>query len=66
MKIKELIETTNWNVQNHTYYVSRERGKASGKLLGFKHNGSDDIHWFQNPMRFDTRYRTFITREMEL
>ena len=66
MKMKELIETTHWDIPNHTYYVSRERGKTSGKLLGFKHTGTEHIHWFQTPMKFDTRYRTFITKELEL
>jgi hypothetical protein len=66
MKMKELIETTGWDIPNHTYYVCAEKGKLSGKLMGYKIKDTADLIWFKMPMKFDVRYRTFLKKDVSI
>jgi hypothetical protein len=66
MKMKEMIEVTEWDIPNNTYYVCAEKGKLLGKLMGYKVSGTSDIFWFSVPMKFDVRYRKFNTKQVSL
>lgn len=56
--IEELIETTQWDVPNFTYYVE------SGKLVAYR-TESGRLRRLKTPMRFDKRYRKFQSKKMK-
>jgi hypothetical protein len=53
-------ETTKWVCEhrqpNHTYLMSDSKSKIYGY---FKWHNPKEFTMFKNPIRFDTRYRTF-------
>jgi hypothetical protein len=51
-----LLETTSdWTTPNHIYLVDDDRSK----LLGFIRKGTKEIKWYDRPLNFDKRNRTF-------
>ena len=57
--VKVLKETTSWDCPNHTYIISTAKNKTKDKLLGFI--TADGVKtMFNVPMKFSTRYRTFV------
>ena len=53
-----LQETTNWgdDTPNHTYILE---GNKTTKIVGYIPNGGKTIYFFEKPMNFDKRKRTF-------
>jgi hypothetical protein len=56
---KMLKETTAWDIPSYTYIISTQYGKTKDKLLGYIKPSGEKI-MFNVPMRFSTRYRTFV------
>lgn len=53
-----LQETTNWgdDTPNHIYILE---GNKTTKIVGYIPNGGKTIYFFDKPMSFDKRKRTF-------
>lgn len=53
-----LQETTNWgdDTPNHIYITE---GNKSTKIVGYIPNNGKTIYFFEKPMNFDKRKRTF-------
>jgi len=49
--------TKDWktNCPNHIYYLTKDKSK----MVAFYNVNTKKITKFKNPIRFDTRYRTF-------
>ena len=62
MTLKFYQETTEWAgaTSNHTYLLSKDRSK----MLAYVPAGTRAVFKFKNPLRIDTRRRTFqVTQE---
>lgn len=49
------LETTKWDTPNHTYVLTQKRTR----LVGYISALDGQVHKLKNPIRFDTKYRSF-------
>lgn len=51
----KVLETTNWNFSNHTYFLTDDQEK----VLGYIKKSTNETLMFKTPLKFNKRNRAF-------